>query len=503
MKNQQKTLNQLKILNKNSTENLIEQLHKTHADTLKNLNAYANQINEFCKSYQKTSAQEIRSINETRKLIESISMENRESISGQFETIKNGINLLWNLQQDQTNDLRQFIQNNLTTLKMNIISRVSEIKRDSIPEILTSINNIEKAINQQTKETIDSEIEKVIKFTKENTENSLKTLQKNLQKDLESKVNSLNIVYSNNKLLQSIQEILRDIVKRQSVLNNRIDILNEMQDQVMVFIKALIVMHDDIVCLHQMVSNEIVITSDNSRKVKVIDGHAANKIANENLKNSFKAINREFKNDCAKFLNVITTGFSVTIGNILSGIIFVENLFNLGEKILFNSETPTKDKEVITPRKQIDSGYKSYYDVEAQQNVEQKPQQLPQQLPFPERKNIPTELRDFVEVYVSTNERLEQMTTSISVYETTTQYLQEMYYEEEQRMMDNPFEEVAEPVNEMNQMNMNQMNMNQMIPMIENGNQMNMNQMIPMIENGNQMNQMNMIENELEPLRVF
>ena len=495
-KNQQKTTNQLEILNKNSennTKNLLEHLHKTHADALKNLNAYANQINEFCKSYQKTSAQEIRSINETRKLIESISMENRESISGQFETIKDGINLLWNLQQDQTNDLRQFIQNNLTTLIMNIISSVSEIKRDSIPEILTSINNIEKAINQQTKETIDSEIEKVIKFTKENNENSLKTLQKNLQKDLESKVNSLNIVYRSHKLLQSIQDILRDIVKRQSVLNNRIDILNEMQDQVMVFIKALILMHDDIVCLHQMVSNEIVITSDNSRKVKVIDGHAANKIANENLKNSFKAINREIKNNCAKTLNVITTGFSVTIGNILSGILFVENLFNLGEEILFNSETPTEDIEVITPRKQIDSGYKSYYDIEAQETVEQKPQkvysQKPQkvykekELPFPERKNIPTELREFVEVYVSTNERLEQMTTSISVYETTTQYLQEMHYEEMERQalrrqqeQQRVSEEITEPL------------FTETVPMIENGNQVNMNQMI---------------ENELEPLRVY
>ena len=123
---------------------------------------------------------------------------------------------------------------------------------------------------------------------------------------------------------------VKQVYAMQSNIEQRLKPLNNMQDQVVGFIQALLVAHSDVKALHEIITDQIVITKDSNYHLRVLNRHGVRKVLNAQWEDAFTSLGGNLETILINTLNVsnkVIGGIGVTLTNVFNGIMSLKPQF--------------------------------------------------------------------------------------------------------------------------------------------------------------------------------
>lgn len=329
--------------------NYIKEFHdslKTSMDEIKTLQQKGyDDLNNLQQLIQNLSRQNDNNHREVLETIENNSRQIKQEIQTINQQLQERIQQVQNAIGDNRDSLRKlheilssitiFLQN-LDTMITKDFQTLYDLLQTRIQELRTSLMDQIYYQNVTTKQAVIEKANEIVRLIhklmesitavqyQEAEEHSYtQALINDMNKDLNEQIKRLLVINEVKQLLEKTNHGVKQVYAMQSNIEQRLKPLNNMQDQVVAFIQALLVAHSDVKALHEIITDQIVITKDANYHLRVLNRHGVRKVLNAQWEDAFTSLGGNLETiliNTLNFSNRMIGGIGVTLTNVINGI---------------------------------------------------------------------------------------------------------------------------------------------------------------------------------------
>ena len=312
-----KTLQQKGYDDLNNLQQLIQNLSKHNDDNHR-------KVLETIENNSRQIKQEIQTINqqlqERIQQVQNAIGDNRDSLRKLHEILSSIAIFLQNLDTMITKDfqtLYDLLQTRIQELRTSLMDQIYYQNVTTKQAVIEKANEIVRLIHKLM-ESITA-----VQYQEAEEHSYTQALINDMNKDLNEQIKRLLVINEVKQLLEKTNHGVKQVYAMQSNIEQRLKPLNNMQDQVVGFIQALLVAHSDVKALHEIITDQIVITKDSNYHLRVLNRHGVRKVLNAQWGDAFTSLGGNLETiliNTLNFSNRMIGGIGVTLTNVINGI---------------------------------------------------------------------------------------------------------------------------------------------------------------------------------------